>query len=95
MSDDSHMIEGPNLITGATEISFSIAKRSLVHLRIYSATGRLVRTLIDGDSLQGNQKASWNGRDDHGNTVVSGVYYYELATDSENERYVKRMILVR
>jgi flagellar hook assembly protein FlgD len=49
-------------------------------LRIYNVAGRLVRTLVSGELAAGAYQRVWDGRDESGSLVGSGVYFYRLAT---------------
>jgi flagellar hook assembly protein FlgD len=66
----------------------------LVTLKIYDLSGRLVRTLIDGDLREGGYHAvRWNGNDENGDSVGSGMYIYKMETDEY--RQTRRMILLK
>ena len=62
-------------------------------LRIYDASGREVRTLVDGAQAAGRRSAVWDGRDDTGLPVASGVYYARL--DAGSQRFTRKMTLVK
>jgi flagellar hook assembly protein FlgD len=65
-----------------------------VSITIYDATGRLVRRLVsDTDQGPGRQLVAWNGRDDGGRRVASGVYVYEVTFDGDSHR--RRMVLLK
>ena len=83
----------PNPFNPATTIAFSLKAAGPVSLRIYDPAGRLIRTLVDGSRTAGNHEVSWNGLDDAGRQVTSGVYFYSLAAGD----FVKtrKMILLR
>lgn len=68
----------PNPFNPDTTIAFSTPKASTVELDILNVNGELVRTLIRGERLAGEQRLSWNGTDDAGRPVSSGVYFYRL-----------------
>ena len=71
----------PNPFNLETTIQFDIPRRSRVELCIYNILGEKVRTLLSGSDLQaGSYRLVWNGRDDVGGAVASGVYIYELNT---------------
>jgi flagellar hook assembly protein FlgD len=55
--------------------------------------GKLVRNLVDETAEAGTHQAVWDGRDERGNRVASGVYLYRL--QGENERATKKLIFVR
>ena len=62
-----------------TTIRFELARDAQVVLRIYDVAGRLVRGLTDERMVAGyGKQVVWNGLDDAGNRVSSGVYFYRL-----------------
>ncbi len=83
----------PNPFNPATTISYSLPQDSDVQLEVYNVRGQLVKTLVDGYQQAGERHAVWNGTDDSGREVGSGVYFYKLAT--ENHQDVRRMVLVK
>jgi len=83
----------PNPFNPTTVIRFHLRESGKIRLKIYDLTGKLVRTLLDGELQAGEQKIFWDGRDQQGQTVASGVYFYELVAGSKIER--KKMSLVR
>ncbi|MCK4236519.1 MAG: T9SS type A sorting domain-containing protein, partial [Candidatus Krumholzibacteria bacterium] len=64
-----------------------------VRLDIYDLEGRLVQRLIDKPMQAGRHQIEWNGRDDRGRTVASGVYFYRLTVGKQTS--AKKMILLR
>jgi hypothetical protein len=84
----------PNPFNPATTIAFTVPEGGgNVTLRIYDVSGRLVRTLVDGFEAAGTREVSWDGRDDQGQQLASGVYHYQLTAPSHSER--KRMVLLK
>ncbi len=84
----------PNPVTnGLAHISFSIAEPTKASLKIYDASGRLIRTLMNNKLNVGNYNLSWNGTDDHNNNVAEGIYFYTLTTDNNN--YTKKLVFTR
>jgi hypothetical protein len=69
----------PNPFNPMTAIAFQIPAPGRVTLRVYSIRGALVRTLVDQALPAGPYRAQWDGRDDRGATLASGVYVYELS----------------
>ncbi|HET6348105.1 MAG TPA: FlgD immunoglobulin-like domain containing protein, partial [Candidatus Krumholzibacteria bacterium] len=69
----------PNPFNPVTTIGFSLAARSRVTLTIFDVQGRRVRTLVDGARNAGSHQTLWDGRDDAGQTVASGVYVCRLS----------------
>jgi hypothetical protein len=72
----------PNPFNPRTEIRFAQAAAGPVRLEIFDARGRLVRTLLNEVRAAGSQSVVWNGGDDAGREVASGVYLVRLATAS-------------
>ena len=69
----------PNPFNPTTTIRYDIpAGGGAVSLRIYDVGGRLVRTLVEGDQTPGTKSVSWNGTNERGNDVATGVYFYRL-----------------
>jgi flagellar hook assembly protein FlgD len=68
----------PNPFNPETTISFSLAKPMPTKLRIYNLKGQLVRNLVSNEMPKGDHKIVWNGFDDKGLPVGSGVYLYRL-----------------
>ena len=73
----------PNPFNPQTMIRFRVGEAGPVRVAIYDVTGRLVRTLVDGQMGRGEQGVTWQGRDDSGRTVSSGAYYVRLDTGSK------------
>jgi len=68
----------PNPFNPRTEISFQLARGGSATLRVYDASGRLVRTLVDRSIEAGLHRVAWDGMDDRGRKATSGVYFYRL-----------------
>jgi hypothetical protein len=62
-------------------LSYSLAKRGRVTLKVYDVQGRLIRTLIDQDAAAGDFRATWDGKTDSGEAVGNGVYMARLTSD--------------
>ena len=74
----------PNPFNPVTTIEFAVPHAGRVVLRIYDAKGQVVRTLLDTEFAGPAQsKASWDGRDDAGRVLPSGVYFYKLENGSD------------
>ncbi len=83
----------PNPFNPSTTIKFDMPVKGHVSLKIYNVAGQLVRTLTNEVWEAGNHSKSWNGTNDLGSSVASGVYFYKLnAGDYES---TKKMILLR
>ncbi|MGE5175620.1 MAG: FlgD immunoglobulin-like domain containing protein, partial [Hyphomicrobiales bacterium] len=84
----------PNPFNPSTTIRYSIATTGKVSLRIYNAGGALVRTLVDTALAPGEYRARWDGKDDSGNRLASGVYFYRIETSS-GFRDAKKLLLLK
>jgi hypothetical protein len=86
----------PNPFNPSTSIRYTVDSRqtsSPLTLKIYNVRGQLVRILVDGEIEPGNHQVVWDGRDDRGEEVSSGVYLYRLAVGDEVQ--TKRMVLLK
>jgi hypothetical protein len=70
----------PFATQGLTSIVFSLGQESRVRLRIFDPSGREVRDLVDETLPYGEHQAVWDGRDDQGRPLSSGLYFYRLET---------------
>jgi hypothetical protein len=68
----------PNPVLSGTELAFEMENPAQTSLRIYDLTGKMVRTVLQGNLSAGRHTARWDARDASGNPVSSGVYYYRL-----------------
>jgi hypothetical protein len=68
----------PNPFNPVTRIAYSVVQPGRVTLRVFDVTGRPVRTLVDGWTEAGRYETTWDGRDNHGTDVASGVYFYQI-----------------
>ena len=83
----------PNPFNPNTTIKFSLAQTGKVSLIIYNIKGKKVKTLVNGILEPQNYSVSWNGVDDDGKQVSSGVYLYRFRAGKINE--LKRMLLIK
>ena len=84
----------PNPFNPSTQISFDVPEGSeLVRLNIYNILGKKVSTLLNNVMSPGKHKIEWNAKDNEGNPVASGIYFYELSSSSFTAR--KKMLLIR
>jgi hypothetical protein len=79
-SPAASLSRAPNPFSTATTIRFSQGQRGPVTLRIYDVAGRRLRTLDDGEHPAGQFDRIWDGRDDSGRPVPSGIYFARLET---------------
>ena len=86
----------PNPFNPGTTINYSLPEMAITCLRIYNLSGQVVRTLVDDDHHpSGNYTIVWDGRDDIGQAVSSGVYFYRLEAVDRGFVETKRMLLLR
>jgi len=64
-----------------------------VSLRVFDVSGRVVRTLVDGHQAEGARSITWNGTNDRGQSVASGIYFYRMSAPGFTE--TKKMVLLR
>ncbi len=83
----------PNPFNPETEISFSVPQRMQVSLVIYNILGEKVKTLVSGEIDAGTHSIHWNGRDEAGNSVASGIYFYRLKAEGFDQ--TMKMILMK
>lgn len=81
---------------GKTKIRFELPEDDAVTLRIYSSTGQLARTLLDNQTMKGtNNDVWWDGFDDNGQTVASGVYHYAIESPRFGSLWNKLVLIGR
>jgi len=83
----------PNPFNPSTTIEFSLMVTGDVSLDIYNITGQMVRSLVSGSLGPGRHMAVWNGLDESGSTVSSGVYFYRLKMGEQV--IAKRMVMAK
>lgn len=83
----------PNPFNPGTRISYEIARAGRLSIHIHDERGRQVRRLVDERRAAGPGAITWDGRDDSGDAVASGLYFYRVAVG--NEAYVGKLTLVK
>lgn len=83
----------PNPFNPETDIRFSVKEAGRVSLKIFNIKGQLVKTLVNERVKQGNHQIIWDGRDNYGTEVASGIYMYRLITKTYNQ--TKKMMLMK
>jgi hypothetical protein len=85
----------PNPFNPTTTIEYSIKEAGLVSLKVYNVAGQLVRTLVNeqGTPQVATFTVTWDGRNDAGEAVSSGVYFYKLV--AQNFTQTKKMVLLK
>lgn len=83
----------PNPFNPATTISYTLAKSGRVKLEVFNLLGEKVKTLVFAEQRAGLHQENWDGKDQSGRSVSSGLYLYRLRL--ENFSQTKKMMLVR
>ena len=83
----------PNPFNPVTKISFDLPVSSRVMLKIYDVRGIQIRTLVSGVMPFGSHTVTWNGTDDRGRAVSSGVYFYRI--EAEGFAATHKMMLIK
>ena len=83
----------PNPFNSSTIISYVIKKEGNVALKIYDILGREVRQLVNGIQKPGNYRFIWDGKDNQGKEVASGIYFYQLRAG--NFTRTKKLVLIK
>ncbi len=84
----------PNPFNPVTNISFTLNENAVVDLNVYNIKGQKVRNLIHSNLVEkGMIEMQWNGKDDNGKSVGSGVYLYNLVVDGNNIKTRKCLLL--
>ncbi len=84
----------PNPFNPQTTISYQLPVNANVTINIYNMLGQEVRTLINENKSAGYHSVVWNGKDNSGQWVTSGIYFYQLKTGSDLSE-TKRMMLLK
>ncbi|MBN1351823.1 VCBS repeat-containing protein [candidate division KSB1 bacterium] len=83
----------PNPFNVDTVIRYQIPRDSHILLTVHNILGRVVRTLVDENQKAGFYNAYWDGKDNQGRDVGSGIYFYNIYAD--NFHQTKKLIVVR
>jgi len=83
----------PNPTRGTSTLRFDLPHAGTAVLKIYDVSGRLVRSLVDGPLPAGRHEQVWDGRNNAGNTVASGIYLLKLDWNGRHAR--RRLALLR
>jgi hypothetical protein len=83
----------PNPFNPSTTISYTTAQTAHVSLRVYSTSGTLIKTLYQGTRTRGTYEAVWDGRNERGERVASGVYFYRLLAGKVT--HTRKMVMLK
>jgi hypothetical protein len=84
----------PNPFNPVTNIRFTVLRTANVKLDVYNIVGQKVRTLVDEEMTPGAYAVDWDGTDESGNAVSSGIYFYRMQAADEFTD-MKKMLLVK
>ena len=82
----------PNPFNPETTISYELKDATNVHLNVYNIKGQLVRSLVNQDQASGRYRVTFNGRDDKGNQLSSGIYLYRFTAGKYSD--TRKMMLM-
>jgi hypothetical protein len=87
----------PNPFNPSTEIRFELASNANTEFTIYNLLGQKIRTLMSGYQSAGLKTVTWDGKNDQGTMVTSGVYIYRIVAKSNDKTFVKsrKMLLIK
>jgi flagellar hook assembly protein FlgD len=84
----------PNPFNPQTVIGYSVSQPGRVEIRIFGAGGALVRRFVEHRAAAGRYAVRWNGTDDSGRRLGSGVYFYEIETQG-GYRAARKLLLLK
>ncbi|MDZ7263665.1 MAG: discoidin domain-containing protein [candidate division KSB1 bacterium] len=87
----------PNPFNPETMITFDLPEQAKVSLQVYNLMGQTIRTLVNENKPAGSYRIQWDGKDDHGKAVASGVYFYQIKAIGNTKTFSQKMkmMLVR
>jgi hypothetical protein len=83
----------PNPFNPETTIKYQVKMDADINLEVFNIKGQKVKTLVDEFMPIGNYEATWNGTDDNGQSVSSGVYFYKMRSGKFTS--TKKMVLMK
>lgn len=83
----------PNPFNPSTAIEYDLPEAGKVTLIVYNQLGQVVKTLVQTEQSAGRYRVSWNGRSEDGREVSSGIYFYQLKTETFSQ--TNKMILLQ
>lgn len=85
----------PNPFNPATGIEFYLPVPAQTELVIYDVRGRKIRTLLQEEKPAGRHVMRWDGRNDSGQVMATGIYYYAISTENSSYTAVKKMMMIK
>ena len=88
-----YLLKAPNPFNPTTRINYDLPKATHVNLTVFNVLGQTVTTLKDGFMEAGSHSITWNGTDNGGATVASGIYFYRIEAD--DFQATKKMMMLK
>jgi len=83
----------PNPFNPSTQIEFELQRRSITRLTVYNILGQQVRNLVNAELSAGQHRITWDGSDDAGDLVSTGIYFYRIEAEGFTES--RKMVLLK
>jgi len=83
----------PNPFNPSTTIEYTVPKQSDISIKIYNLLGQEIRTLVNGSKAQGRYSVTWDGKDNAGRAVSTGIYFYRL--NAPNFVETRKMVMIK
>ncbi|NOZ60129.1 MAG: T9SS type A sorting domain-containing protein [Calditrichaeota bacterium] len=84
----------PNPFNSSTTIRYQLARAGRVEIAIYNVLGEKIRSLVNEEKQSGTHSVVWDGKDDTGNLVSTGVYFYQLRVN-DTRSYVRKLSFLK
>ena len=83
----------PNPFNPITKIQYKLPQKTFVILKVYNMMGQEVKNLVNNNQIAGHHRVEWDGIDDYGNFVSSGIYFYKIEAGGFVQ--IKKMLLMK
>ena len=84
----------PNPFNSSTTLSYHVESAGRIQLVMYNLSGQRIRTLIDGSHRPGTFQSVWDGKNEDGVSVASGVYIACLSNENSNKQ-IRKLLLIK
>ena len=84
----------PNPFNTSTSIRYAIPRNTHIELAIYNIQGQLIRTLLNGEEMAGTHTIIWDGKDNEGKKLGTGIYFYQLK-ETNGIKKARKMLILR
>ena len=87
----------PNPFNLETQIHFKLSEAAQVKINIFDLTGEMIRTILNERKSSGDHILTWDGLNDKGERVASGVYFYKLEINSDDDQLqqTRKMLMLK